>query len=542
MAQLNPTQRIVDVISAIDKGSYQLPNIQRDFVWDQKQILLLLDSIMCNYPIGALMVWSPQGVIRSRPFLKAFTSGYRAYSDLPSPGESEGYMVLDGQQRLQALYLSFLGTYDGERVYLKIDGPPEVTEDGLHYHFEFLTAQEAARDPAYVHINELRKIDVENINEFVERRLRNKDDEGRKRSVRVISRFVNRVVVQNTLLFQEVDEKLEYNDVLEVFERANRGGTPLSKSDLLFSTLKLNMPDMEERFGGLVDRLNHGGRHDFDTDFVIKTAFVVFGKRAKYDYRKLDDELFMKQLGSDFDKLEQVITSLSVWLEQEAKIKASRFLRSKLALIPIIDYLILSGKLLGPDEGIESLSIRQYLYMAVFLRLYSHGADSALDQIHDILVNSHTAQPGSFPLREIGEFIARRKGSYNFSDQFLSDLDLILNIIDDGVVELPTLRAWSLDRDHIFPRHVLSKLNIAENVDNIGNLRLLAKARNISKSDTMPDGETEFFGKDDQNLRPLYDAACSNLSQGSFDRFVEYRRNLMREHVVKFLGLKDAKE
>ena len=236
----------------------------------------------------------------------------------------------------------------------------------------------------------------------------------------------------------------------------------------------------------------------------------------------------------------KIITSLGVWLEQDAKIKAGRFLRSQLALIPIIDYLMLNEKLLGPSEGAESISIRQYLYMAFFLRLYSHGADSALDQIHDILVKSHASHPGEFPLRQIGEFIGKRKGSYTFNDQFLSDLDLILNIIDNGVVELPKLRAWSLDRDHIFPRRELQHKGIVQNIDSVGNLRLLAKARNIRKSDTMPDEETEFFGKCDSELRSLYDAARSGMSQETFTRFVDCRRNLIREHVVKFLDLKDA--
>ena len=301
MTQLNPSQRIVDIVSAMNDGSYLLPNIQRPFVWEQKQILLLLDSIMCNYPIGALMIWKPREEIRCRPFLKDYTSGHRAYADLPPPGESQGYMVLDGQQRLQSLYLAFFGKFDGERVYLKIDGSPEVNEDGLHFHFDFLTSEQAASDAAYVHINELKQVDIEEVDQFVETRVGTIDVERRKRAVRTVHRFVNKVAVQTVLLFQEVDQKLSYNDVLEVFERANRGGTRLSKSDLLFSTVKLKMPDMEERFGNVVDQLNRDGRHDFDTDFVIKAAFVVFDKRAKYDFTKLDDQQFLKRLGSAFE-------------------------------------------------------------------------------------------------------------------------------------------------------------------------------------------------------------------------------------------------
>ena len=139
-------------------------------------------------------------------------------------------------------------------------------------------------------------------------------------------------------------------------------------------------------------------------------------------------------------------------------IKSSRFLRSKLALVPLIDYLMMNEKRFGPSDGEESQRMRQYLYMSFFARLYSAPPDSPLDQIHDILAKAKAATPGVFPIEEIGALIARRekKGSYQFRDEYLWDLDLVLNIIDGGVTEIPEKRGWSLERDHIFPRHQLS--------------------------------------------------------------------------------------
>ena len=141
------------------------------------------------------------------------------------------------------------------------------------------------------------------------------EPEARNRAVEVVSTFVDAFAMREALLFQEIDEDLGYNDVLGVFERVNSGGTALSKSDLLFSTLTLKLPDMEARFVKIVEELNDGGRHDFNTDFVIKTAFVVFGKKAKYDYAKLNDETFLGRLAKDFELLQEVVTSLRVWLD-----------------------------------------------------------------------------------------------------------------------------------------------------------------------------------------------------------------------------------
>jgi len=54
---------------------------------------------------------------------------------------------------------------------------------------------------------------------------------------------------------QDVKEDLSYNDVLEVFVRVNSGGIVLTKSDLLFSTVILFLPEMENKFIEVVDEL-----------------------------------------------------------------------------------------------------------------------------------------------------------------------------------------------------------------------------------------------------------------------------------------------
>jgi hypothetical protein len=235
------------------------------------------------------------------------------------------------------------------------------------------------------------------------------------------------------------------------------------------------------------------------------------------------------------------VTSLRGWLDGSALVKSGRLLRSKLAVIPLIDYLMLNGKVLGPTEGDESRRMRQYLYMAFFTRLFSRAPDSVLDQLHNILMEAHQKSPGTFPNKEIGAFMAHREknGSYQFRDEYLWDLDLVLNIVDGGVIEIPKKRGWSLERDHLFPQNQLKVHGIQQDVNGLGNFRLLAKVRNISKSDTMPDSNTEFFGKDDAELLGLFRAACGDFTQENFSRFVERRRVLMRKKVTSFLGIED---
>jgi len=39
----------------VKKGSIRIPNFQREFVWEQSQIINLLDSIYRHYPIGSFL-------------------------------------------------------------------------------------------------------------------------------------------------------------------------------------------------------------------------------------------------------------------------------------------------------------------------------------------------------------------------------------------------------------------------------------------------------------------------------------------------------
>jgi hypothetical protein len=542
MGQMNETQRVIDMIVDIDKKVYQLPSIQRLYVWKEDQLIKLFDSIMSGYPVGAIIIWTPpQNDIRFKEFQPDYNTGAIEISKPPTQGDTQQhYMVLDGQQRLRSLYIGFRGTFDGKGVYLKIDDYADETMPDMHYQFVLMEPTKAKQDSSYVHVNDLIQRDIEDIDEFVKKRLPNADDEVRARAIKIHGRFISTFKVNQPIYIQEIGSKFSYDDVLTVFERVNSGGTKLSKSDLLFSIVTLKIPKMEDRIRAMVEELNNGENFNFNSDFVIKTAFVVFDKRAKYEFNKLRDPIFLKKLEDRFSDLEKGVTSLKNWLENKALIRIERFLPSQLALIPIIDFLMMNDKFkYGPADGSESQAIRQYLYMAFFTTLFSFAADSVLDQIHDILVHAKEQQPGVFPIRQLGEFITRRRhlDSYRFRDEYLENLGLVLNIVGGGVSAIEKKRGWSLENDHIFPRAQMERRNITLNVNDVGNFRLLPKLPNIKKSDTLPNADTEFFGKDDPGLKQLYEDANKNLTQDTFSAFTQRRKDLIREKVVDFLGM-----
>jgi len=85
------------IFRQISAGDIRNPAFQRQFVWDQKQIIELLQSVIEGFPIGSILLWGvDERVLRiAQSEEKAFPSVQERYPT---------NYVLDGMQRLSTLY------------------------------------------------------------------------------------------------------------------------------------------------------------------------------------------------------------------------------------------------------------------------------------------------------------------------------------------------------------------------------------------------------------------------------------------------------
>jgi uncharacterized protein with ParB-like and HNH nuclease domain len=49
--------KLSTILDHIDSGHMALPQFQRGYVWDEKQVLELLESVSRGFPIGSLLLW-----------------------------------------------------------------------------------------------------------------------------------------------------------------------------------------------------------------------------------------------------------------------------------------------------------------------------------------------------------------------------------------------------------------------------------------------------------------------------------------------------
>ena len=448
MPSFDPNQRIFSVLKDVHAGAFRIPNIQRGYEWNTERLLKLLDSIMNGYPIGAIIVWQPLASAASDIRTRKFVQNYDEYVDyLTEPPHAidaaDPIFVLDGQQRLQSLYLSFFGSYNGRRVYLQSDHRP--TSDNKRYRFEFLTPDEAKNRPWFAPLADLARLDFATKGKFIDAQNTGVAGPGspgipeERRSVITenVDRFEYYFKNSATLLFQTIPNDIDYDHVLEIFERVNSGGMVLSKSDLMSCTLRLQLAETEEEFAKILRFLNQGNRHQFNTDFLIKTYLVVFGQGAKYDVAKLKKEEFVRNIQDNLPALSGCLRQVYAWLDESARIKCSRFLRSQSALIPIVDYMMASGRRDKPD-GENSRKMAEYLHMALIKRLFSRSADSIIDRLHGIVKEGVIADPSRFPIEGIRKLVVEKSSvAYSLVEtDFLANADLMLNIADGGVLQV----------------------------------------------------------------------------------------------------------
>lgn len=84
------------LLEKVQEGSIQLPEFQREWVWEDDRIKSLLASVSLSYPIGTLMLLQT-----GNPDVR-FKA--RSVAGAPSSPSEPERMLLDGQQRMTSLF------------------------------------------------------------------------------------------------------------------------------------------------------------------------------------------------------------------------------------------------------------------------------------------------------------------------------------------------------------------------------------------------------------------------------------------------------
>lgn len=159
-----------------------------------------------------------------------------------------------------------------------------------------------------------------------------------------IARVVKHFCTDESLVYQELDsidnpKAYDEDDVVEIFIRANAGGTKLGKSDLLFSLLTSAWEDANERMEELLTELNKSG-YAFTRDFILKTCLSVFGKGARYEIAKFRDGNTKEDIIEKWNLITKAIKDVKDFIYGKTFVRSDKALPSYLVLIPLIYFSI----------------------------------------------------------------------------------------------------------------------------------------------------------------------------------------------------------
>ncbi|MFF0542159.1 GmrSD restriction endonuclease domain-containing protein [Nocardia thailandica] len=349
--------RLSTLLDQIDSGAVLLPEFQRGYVWNRDQVRGLMRSLYLGYPIGGLLVWETgSGSIAVR--------GTTAKSGLR-------LLLLDGQQRITTLYGIVRGTAPSF-----FEGDANAFT-GLHFDvereaFEFHTPGKVDPNPVWIDVTELFEhgpmhylqrftgADEATLATYLDRLNKLREITNRDFTVETI-----------TGADRTVDE------VVDIFNRVNSGGTKLSKGDLALATLCAQWPQARGNLRDHLVRWDKDG-YVFSLDWLLRNVIAVGTGRAAFDaLGDLAPEQFEEALAASARHVDTFLDAASGRLGLDH----DRVLMGRYAIPVIARLLEVKGGRFDSDLD-RDRTLYWYIHSALWGR-FSGSTETALQQDFD---------------------------------------------------------------------------------------------------------------------------------------------------------------
>ena len=579
------TSRTIGAVIDDVNSVYLLPAIQRPFVWTSAQVIALFDSILKGYPISSFMFWAVDEETKSEVRCYKFIENYRP-AVLNEPTKAEGrnaILVLDGQQRLTSLLIGLQGTYaekaKGARntsasawvaktLYIDLlKDPQESDDDDSEHGVTFgLTFQE--RRPANGHRHHWFKVGsildyqsserVDGLIAKVQIELHRGVTDFDRLLVSDALRQLHRVIWLDEAVnfYTETDQSADR--VLDIFVRANDGGTKLSKADLLMSmiTSKWASGSAREEISGFVEHINKGlaAPNKITRDLVLKASLVVSEHDVTYNVKNFTTEA-IAEIESNWTKIKQAIENTFRFLNRHGITGDN--LSSLNAVLPLI-YFVYNTQ--GFDfrgtsefERVNAAGMHYWLMNSLLVGAFAGQSDQAISTARST-IRDHLRTARDFPAEKLFDAMAKGGRLSKVDSRTIDELlelqygrartFVALSLLYPGIDWNGSI--WHVD--HIVPQadaqqNVLRGRNIPEHrvqeilraTNSLGNLQLLRSDENIEKAalpfrSWITGRRRDFF---DLHMIPDRIDLCDVIW---LPEFVVAREKLIRSRLLEMLG------
>lgn len=559
----------MSIRSAIEKvlnNEMLLPAIQRKYVWDEEQIIGLMDSLMRGYPIGTFLIWKIN-------VKAAIEHEYTFYTFIRNYHERERYAnelidisafqhdrviwgVLDGQQRLSSLLIAIAGTYahklprkrwDNLEAFpakslffnlFSLDVPLEEDSNSI-YEFGFFADRPATDEShVWIKVSDVLKIEEGQLFSFIKTNYANSGYDAEVLYDKFLQNLTKlwETICKNEIIQYFPVQTDDIDEVLDIFVRTNSGGTVLSKSDLLFSTIVSSWQNAREEMDALIKTISGKGFW-IDSDFIIRTCLMVLDLSINLKVQNLSKPR-IETIKQHWKDISAAVTE-SFDLLSDFGFDDSR-VTSYNAIIPIV-YLVYKGC----DVPASKNELRKLLIVSQVKQLFGRSSNYALSKTREGIRKtdgeSYVLKDPIFSLTwldgisignsnfamdddDIEALFDLKKGSHAFMVLSLLYPDLKLGQIEFHMDHLHPYVAFEDDRfdcpDVSLEQHELWKTQR----DTLANLQLLEGRENESKNAS---SLVEWMSDLNNARWAKYIPANVSLDIRAFGEFIVGRQNLM---------------
>ena len=324
----NTTKKLGELLDNLDSENLLLPEIQRDFVWNRKDILKLFDSLYRELPVGNVLVWKARHVVGSK---KLRAPIHRIGKRLDG---FYGYL-LDGQQRLTAVKLV---RDDPDEYSLMFNLLTEVdSEEPFTWE-----ARWNESSPWYVPVSRVLEGGFHPMDVIDE--LKEVEDYDQSKHRFAVDQALRRLqdILRYDIGVIEYEED-DYQKATELFIRFNSTGKKLSKPELALAQLALAAPKLVvDGIGALQDRLPG---FSFTKPFLLQCLVSIHTTRMKMvQPQRIWDNSDERSIRSSWKKTERGIERIVEFLTGTIQWDATSWVPSMVTLVPLIYVFGLGSK------------------------------------------------------------------------------------------------------------------------------------------------------------------------------------------------------
>jgi hypothetical protein len=480
------TPSLGKLLQDIKEGKIQLPDFQRGWVWDDYHIRSLLASISLSYPIGAVMLLQT-GNENVRFETRLLEGVELDIATKPKPD----YLILDGQQRLTALFLSL---FSGKFVQTRTDKGNDIDR---YYYIDIKKALNPVldREDAIISIPREKRTTTDfgrNIDLDISDRQKEFDkllfpvssvfiedgwgidyirqNSANRDNIETYVDFEKRVI-QNIKSYEiptiELIKETPKEAVCLVFEKVNTGGVSLTVFELVTAFFAADNFNLREDWNKR-EKIIHEDKYEVLDDFDNSMYLMAITLYTTYLQSKIDSnkgvsckrkdilELQLQDYLKCADQIEQGLLSAARFLAREG-VFGKRVLPYTTQLVPLSVICAILKDRINNDQIRRKLS--QWYWCGVFGELYGSAIESRfafdLPEVINWIDGSdslpRTIRDSSFAPLRLLSLQSRLSAAY----KGLTALEMRAGCLDFLSGDPITNEAYydlSIDIHHIFPR------------------------------------------------------------------------------------------